>query len=294
MTQLLFAEPVTVLSQSGSWSYVEARQQPMLYNGTWSGYLGYVLSSQLVLSPYPKPQVSVVVPYAPIFGRSCLLNGCLSEDVVATVSFGTWLAVQKAELGWTVVILPSGGVGHIRSAEVSEFVSDEATIRATVVNRAHLLLGYIYSWGGRSAFSLNVFSNGDKQFTGLDCSGYASILYRSCGVIIPRDASKQALWTKNVTLSRLQPGDLYFFGIPGAPSSSSQYITHVMTVHQVANTPQLFESADNSTRILPITTAFGVPFNKLYWGMVLPPSALAPGEILSWGSLFPLRSWKWW
>jgi cell wall-associated NlpC family hydrolase len=72
--------------------------------------------------------------------------------------------------------------GHIRSAEVADFVVGEAAIRSTVVQRSHLLLGAIYSWGGRSAFSLNLFRDGDRQFTGLDCSGFASILYRSCGV----------------------------------------------------------------------------------------------------------------
>ena len=48
--------------------------------------------------------------------------------------------------------------------------------------------------------------------------------------------------------------------LQGAPSGSSSYVTHVMSVYQVPpSVPQLYESADNSTRILPIDEAFGVP-----------------------------------
>jgi hypothetical protein len=115
LTQLLFAEPVNVLSQTGSWSFVEAIQQPMLYNSSWSGYRGYVLTSQLLMNTvYPAATLSVVTPYAPIFGRSCILNGCLSSDVVVTVSFGTWLAVVTDDLGWCEVVLPNGKTGFIR------------------------------------------------------------------------------------------------------------------------------------------------------------------------------------
>ncbi len=293
LTQLLFGEPVVVLRDSqGGWSLVEAVQQPMLYNDTWGGYQGYVLTSQLLsVKSFARPDVSVVVPYATLFRRSCLLNGCLSSDVLHMLSFGVWLTRLDEQWGWTSVQLADGSVGYVRTAEIAPFVDGEATIRQLVVQRSQLLLGSIYSWGGRSTFSMELLEAG-KQFTGLDCSGFASILYRSCGVIIPRDASKQAMWVHNVSVSAMQPGDLFFYGLPFG--SGDAHVTHVMTLQSIGNgVPLLFESADNSTRTLPVEQVYGARLDKLVWGMKTPNNAMDPGEYLTWGSLFPIKSWTW-
>jgi len=280
-----------VLSTAGGWSFVEAVQQPMLYSSQWTGYKGYVESNQLVkVSSFAQPDVAVTVPYAQVFARSCLLNGCLPQDLRFELPFGTWLTRIDDSLGWTTVALPDGTIGYMRSADVSPFVSDESTVRQLVVTRSALLLGSIYSWGGRSAFSMAATREG-TQFTGLDCSGFSSILYRSCGLIIPRDASKQALWVHNVSVAAMLPGDLFFYGIPGG--IGADYVTHVMTLHSRTPEPQLFESADNSTRILPIEIVYGTQLPFLTWGMTLSKNAMEPGAILTWGSVFPLKPWNW-
>lgn len=58
---------VRVVQSAGSWTQVEALDQPMVYNGTWSGYIGWVESAQLAtataLVRLPTPTHSVVVPY---------------------------------------------------------------------------------------------------------------------------------------------------------------------------------------------------------------------------------------
>lgn len=58
--------------------------------------------------------------------------------------------------------------------------------------------GLAYLWGGLSAY-------------GYDCSGYAYSMYASQGIIIPRDASDQALAGTEVASNQLHPGDLLFF-----------------------------------------------------------------------------------
>ena len=74
---------------------------------------------------------------------------------------------------------------------------------------AKRFLGLPYTWGGTSSF-------------GYDCSGFAQMLGRRRGVMMPRDAQPQADWSGVVPVERkdLQPGDLLYFG------SSDKHITH--------------------------------------------------------------------
>jgi cell wall-associated NlpC family hydrolase len=57
-----------------------------------------------------------------------------------------------------------------------------------------------YQWGGTSAD------------TGFDCSGFVQTMYQEAiGLVLPRQAEKQALATEEISTSDLQPGDLVFF-----------------------------------------------------------------------------------
>jgi hypothetical protein len=108
-----------------------------------------------------------------------------------------------------------------------------------------------------------------------------SILYRSVGLVIPRDASKQAVVARRIDITEMLPGDVFFFGIP---NSTAHHVFHVMMLYELSPIPKLVESADNSTRILPIETAFGKPFLKLVYGEKL-SKGMNPGSYLTWGSL---------
>jgi hypothetical protein len=296
MTQLLYMEPVRVLQWGATWTQVEALEQPMVYNGTWGGYQGYVLTSQLcAVSQYPKPTHSVIVQYTHLFPDTpdFPITGYLPNQLLLDVSFGTWLeAVGDEVSGWLPVTVHGtycGAAnvtsGWILAKHVAEFVpsEQEETVRSLLASRAHELLGFLYFWGGRSAFNFPLFNKG-TQLTGLDCSGLCSILYRSLGIIIPRDASKQAMKSyNNITSTSLKVGDLFYLGMP---FSSTDHVTHVMMLHALEPEPLLVESAGNSTRILPITRVFGAPLEKLIWGQKLSEGRDA-GATLTWGTWYP-------
>jgi hypothetical protein len=81
-------------------------------------------------------------------------------------------------------------------------VSDAITFAKMYINAPYL-------WGGRSLF-------------GIDCSGLTQVVYKMCGVKIPRDASQQALAGEDVSFrSAVKPGDLAFF------DNEEGRITHV-------------------------------------------------------------------
>ena len=67
---------------------------------------------------------------------------------------------------------------------------------------ALLFINAPYLWGGRSLF-------------GMDCSGLAQVVYKICGISLPRDASEQVLIGEARSFaSEARPGDLAFFANP--------------------------------------------------------------------------------
>lgn len=69
-----------------------------------------------------------------------------------------------------------------------------------IIETAKALMGRVYLWGGTSP-RMN------------DCSGLVKVCYLSCGIILRRDASQQALTGKTVSsIKEAKKGDLLFFG----------------------------------------------------------------------------------
>ncbi len=88
----------------------------------------------------------------------------------------------------------------------------EVQAKAGISRLEREALSYInspYLWGGRTPF-------------GIDCSGFAQMVYRFIGIILPRDANEQALLGKIIDfIYEALPGDLAFF------DNTAGTITHV-------------------------------------------------------------------
>src|SRR6202011_3778472 len=95
--------------------------------------------------------------------------------------------------GWLQVRLPDKSSAWIQSGDV---VLDRKPLSILEsIELATRFLGIPYLWGGSSSF-------------GFDCAGFTQMLIRARGVVMPRDADKQAAWNGVVPVDRkdIQPG----------------------------------------------------------------------------------------
>lgn len=130
------------------------------------------------------------------------------------------------------VILPSGKTGYVPVKYVVRLESwasdresrlkDEAAFRQDLVSTALGFLGVPYLWGGTS-------------IKNVDCSGLSRSVYFANGLLLPRNASQQAVAgcdrnifndSGDVDWSGLLPGDLVFWG-KAATDSTRARATHV-------------------------------------------------------------------
>lgn len=131
--------------------------------------------------------------------------------------------------GFYKIGFPDGRLGYIPSYQLTDYKQwiNKTDVQASaVINVARKMVGVPYLWGGTS-------------IKGVDCSGFTKTAYFMNGVIIPRDASQQALTGSPVTilndenepdqqkiLNNLKAGDLLFFAAAKKTSLQAR-ITHV-------------------------------------------------------------------
>ena len=108
---------------------------------------------------------------------------------------------------WLQVWLPDDRSGWVQAGDIA-FDARPMSI-PEMLDFSKRFLGLPYTWGGTSSF-------------GYDCSGFAQMLVRRRGVVMPRDAQPQADWSGAAPVERkdLKPGDLLYFG------GSAKKITH--------------------------------------------------------------------
>jgi hypothetical protein len=120
---------------------------------------------------------------------NCLKNGYSNFLIVAGSSLPFYRASNNSfRIGSESFIIQG-----------DKIVSAKKNIRSILIENALKYFNSPYLWGGRSPF-------------GVDCSGFAQILYKMIGIQIPRDAHAQALIGEYLTfVEEALPGDLAFF-----------------------------------------------------------------------------------
>lgn len=107
------------------------------------------------------------------------------------------------------------------------------------VMAARSYTGVPYQWGGTSR-------------SGMDCSGLLITSFSQAGLSIPRTAAEQSKLGKNVSIYKLQPGDLVFF----KAGKYKNKITHVGMVTEVKD--------KNNIKFIHASTKLGVVENNIF------------------------------
>ncbi len=229
-SQLLYGEAVAVKRRRGTWSHVEAIEQPEWnHNRRWEGYPGWIRSRHLIDVQDWTPNLTVTGKHAIVLEQSDP-----HAPVLLTLSLGSRIVgvepLVDEQSPWQPVRLLDGRSGWIPRALVMPMVELQQlppdALRQRLIDTARLLLNDPYYWGGRSATpsqELRVIP-AIHSLMAVDCSGLTNLCHRAVGIDVPRDAHEQFLRCRRLDKRELQPGDLVFLSAPDDP----QQITHVM------------------------------------------------------------------
>ncbi len=203
VNQLLFGEQFTVIEENNGWQHIE---------GALDGYIGWITSGTALpldkapLRGNPEPSEIISQPM-----RVSPITSPQSSYLVLPGSSLPGLNTSNGEFSL-------GGVKY--QAHGSFMEKKESCTPEKLAQTAVLFLNAPYLWGGRSLF-------------GIDCSGLVQVVYKICGIALPRDAGQQVMRgeTRSFT-SEAMPGDLAFFANPGEEISHvGMILDHEHIIH---------------------------------------------------------------
>ena len=208
-TQALYGQRVTVLARAGAWAKVTVAGQPTPRSSL--GYPGWLPLAQLTFRRPARSETDAVVSRR----TAWLYDTGPARRRDLELSFATRLPVlSESDQHWVTVSTPSGERRLLRRSDVQLRRRGESVSRPTgtdLARTAKTFVGVPYLWAGTSAFAF-------------DCSGFTYTVYKSHGVVIPRDASPQANRGRSVARSQLEPGDLLFYARSGRVHHVALYV----------------------------------------------------------------------
>ncbi len=197
VSQAIYGTNVSVLEQKPGWAKIRT---PDEYTG-WT-------PTEWMRERAPYAASGRVAEVESLFANIYREPDVTKHEPLLTAPYETRLEVAaERDERWIEVRLVDGVAGWVQRGDV--VFDRRPSSLAEMVEFSKRFLGLPYYWGGTSTY-------------GYDCSGYAQMLYRRIGALMPRDAQPQADWSGLAPVDRaqLKPGDLLYFG----PSASK--ITH--------------------------------------------------------------------
>ena len=211
-TQALLGTPLRLLKKEGGWVLVQTPDRYL----AWADEGGFVRRTEAeVRALAAAPQLV----YLRASGTAYTAPDAASAPASDLVA-GALVELRGEAGGYHRVGFPDGREAFVAKGEAEPYAAWLAGLRTTdetLVAAARNLMGLPYLWGGTSS-------------KGMDCSGFTKTVYLLNGLVLPRDASQQALAGTTVDergeWNTLRPGDLLFFGRP-ATDSTAERVIHV-------------------------------------------------------------------
>ncbi len=188
VTQLLFGETAVLLEKQNQWLHIQT---------TFDQYDCWVDEKQML--PLTQKEFRKIEAGS-IFLVNELIHITQHQHDIIPLTVGA--------------VLPNLKNNTFQLAK-SSYIYEGNTVRITspspekIAEYAFMYLNAPYLWGGRTPF-------------GIDCSGFTQIVFKLCGLKIPRDASQQVTLGDPLNfVEEAQTGDLAFF------DNAEGRITHV-------------------------------------------------------------------
>ena len=204
VSQLLFGDAYELLTEEGNW--LRIKTSDCGYEGFLNRKYHHALTDEQFQELKHAPQ-SMVSDFMTLIGEE---KSQTLFPVFIGSSFPKPDAQGRFQLGDATFMLPSvsansdeNSESRIQNPKFATFPDSQlSTVNcqlSTVLEFAMRFLRAPYLWGGRTP-------------AGIDCSGFTQLIYKSIGILIPRDASQQVELGQPLDFaSEAQIGDLAFF-----------------------------------------------------------------------------------
>jgi len=224
--QALMGTVVEILEKQSYWLKIKS---PEPYTA-WVNEMGIIQMDEAEKNAYIEADKYIfTAEYGHIFSEasesSLRITDFVMGDLVRKALGSNGKPEKKGK--FVKVMLPSGVTGYVYSNQVEDFSKWLKTRKPNaenIINMAKKFVGVPYMWGGTS-------------MKNVDCSGFARTVFFMNGILLPRNASQQALVGDDVPLDKLQPGDLVFWGRqatadkPAKATHVAIYLGNNMIIH---------------------------------------------------------------
>lgn len=198
-TQALYGDEVSLLETKGNWQRIAAKDQYVPY--LKAGYPGWVPVSHVAATTKNYDDCAKAI----ITAKKTTLLDEETQKSFLDISYATILPIIDEDAKFFYVETPSDGIKLLKKSDAKSYqnYSDLPKPTAdTIIKEAKRFLDLPYLWAGTSSW-------------GYDCSGILYGVFRTHGIMIPRDSFYQATGGKAVAKKDLKPGDLVFFAYNG-------------------------------------------------------------------------------